>query len=236
MKNDRVMFNETDACSRSPQSSRSAAIPANLKRVIEVGCSRGALARAYREANTACEYVGIEIDRESADHARAFCSSVICEDIEQIDEAVFASLFPSDCWIFADSLEHLRDPWAVLTRIRGHIHPDARVIACIPNAQHWSVQARLNRGEFRYEDRGLLDRTHLRWFTRTTIAELFQSAGYRMIDEFCASFRRARKSEMAAFDQGHGFGRWNRSPRRRDRCARPPIRSKGGSGVGTNCS
>lgn len=159
-------------------------MPSNLKRVIEVGCSRGALARAYSEVNPGCEYIGIEIDSEFADYARAFCSSVICEDVEQISEAVFVSLFPSDCWIFGDSLEHLRDPWALLNRIRRHVHQDARIIACIPNAQHWSVQARLNCGELRYEERGLLDRTHLRWFTRITIIELFQSTGYRILEGF----------------------------------------------------
>ena len=54
------------------------------------------------------------------------------------------------------------------------------VLACLPNAQHWSVQARLNCGAFRYEESGLLDRTHLRWFTRTTALELFESCGFRV--------------------------------------------------------
>lgn len=157
-------------------------MPRNLGRVVEVGCSNGGLARAYINENLACEYTGIEIDPAYAERARASCSSVICADIESISETVFASLFPSDCWIFGDSLEHLRDPWAVLRRIRGHLHPEARVIACIPNAQHWSVQARLNSGQFRYEDAGLLDRTHLRWFTRITIIELFQSTGYKILE------------------------------------------------------
>ena len=156
-------------------------MPPNLKRVVEVGCSIGALARAYSKDNPACEYIGIEIDPDFADRAKQFCSSVICADVEGISETVFASLFPSDCWIFGDSLEHLRDPWALLKRLRGHLQPEGRIIACIPNAQHWSVQARLNSGAFRYEDAGLLDRTHLRWFTRITIVELFQSTGYKIL-------------------------------------------------------
>jgi len=157
-------------------------MPRDLKRVVEVGCSRGALARAYAGVNPGCEYVGIEIDPEFAAHAQAFCTSVICGDIEQLGDAAFASLFPADAWIFGDALEHLRDPWALLSRIRGRLQPDARIVACIPNAQHWSVQARLNCGEFRYEDLGLMDRTHLRWFTRITIIELFQSTGYRIVE------------------------------------------------------
>jgi SAM-dependent methyltransferase len=157
-------------------------MPKNLKRVVEVGCSSGALARAYSAENPGCEYTGIEIDPESAERARASCGSVICADVETMSDATFVSLFPSDCWIFGDSLEHLRDPWALLKRLRGHLQMDARIIACIPNAQHWSVQARLNCGAFRYEDKGLLDRTHLRWFTRITIIELFQSSGYHIVE------------------------------------------------------
>ena len=56
------------------------------------------------------------------------------------------------------------------------------IVACIPNAQHWSVQVRLNSGAFRYEDAGLLDRTHIRWFTRITIGELFSSCGFRIVE------------------------------------------------------
>jgi hypothetical protein len=55
-------------------------------------------------------------------------------------------------------------------------------VACIPNAQHWSVQAMLSAGVFRYQPSGLLDRTHLRWFTRITITEMFESAGFRIVE------------------------------------------------------
>jgi SAM-dependent methyltransferase len=156
-------------------------MPKALARVVEVGCSSGALARAYTADNSGCDYTGIEIDPEYAERARPYCGSVLCDNIESMSNASFDSLFPSDCWIFGDSLEHLRDPWALLARMRARLQPGALVIACIPNAQHWSIQARLNSGEFRYEDKGLLDRTHLRWFTRITIMELFTSTGYRII-------------------------------------------------------
>jgi SAM-dependent methyltransferase len=159
-------------------------MPSNLRQIVEVGCSRGALARAYKAINPACEFVGIEIDPESARHAKEFCSSVLCADIERLGDEEFHSLFPSDYWVFGDSLEHLRDPWALLRRVRAHLQPDARILACIPNAQHWSVQVRLSCGALRYEDQGLLDRTHLRWFTRITIVELFRSTGYRIVEGF----------------------------------------------------
>jgi len=153
-------------------------IPRNCSRVVEVGCSDGALARAYLATSPGCEYIGIEHDPGYAEMAKKTCSRVISGSIEQLDDAIFRELFPSDCWIFGDVLEHLFDPWAVLKRIRPGLSSGACVVACIPNAQHWSVQARLNTGLFRYEDVGLLDRTHIRWFTRTTIVELFESCGY----------------------------------------------------------
>ena len=87
-------------------------------------------------------------------------------------------MFPSDCWIFGDCLEHLRDPWRLLGNIRQSIDDDGCLLVCLPNAQHWSVQWRLASGQFRYESSGLMDRTHIRWFTRTTALEMLQGAGW----------------------------------------------------------
>ncbi|WP_216905034.1 methyltransferase domain-containing protein [Synechococcus sp. CCY 9618] len=146
--------------------------------VVEVGCSRGALARAYRKSYNCDRYIGIDIDESSAVFARNHCTEVITGDIETIDDGVWNKLFPSSLWIFGDSLEHLKDPWSLLSRIRQSLEPEDSIIACIPNAQHWSVIARLASGNFHYEDEGLLDRTHLRWFTRRTIIDLFEKTGY----------------------------------------------------------
>ena len=157
-----------------------ALIPRDAKRLVEVGCSSGALAREYRKLNPHCEYLGLEIDPGYAEIARAHCSRVMVGNIEHLSDADFTSLAPADCWIFGDVLEHLFDPWAVLRRVRAASLPTTSVLACIPNAQHWSVQVRLNAGEFRYEDMGLLDRTHIRWFTRRTVIHLFASTGFQI--------------------------------------------------------
>ena len=157
-------------------------IPVDARQLVEVGCSGGGLAQAYRTINPHCEYIGIEINQQYAEVARAHCTRVLAEDIEHMSEGVFASLASCDCWIFGDVLEHLYDPWTVLRRIRAQMRPQSSVIACIPNAQHWSVQARLNCGTFRYEDRGLMDRTHIRWFTKTTIDEMFATCGFAIVD------------------------------------------------------
>ena len=157
-------------------------MPKDLKSVVEVGCSSGALAREYARINPGCRYTGLEIDAGFAEVAREFCGEVVCGNIEHFDDEKFLQLFPSDCWIFGDVLEHLYDPWALLKRIRPQLAPGAQIIACVPNAQHWSIQASLNCGQFRYQDQGLMDRTHIRWFTRTTLIELFASSGYKIIE------------------------------------------------------
>lgn len=156
-------------------------VPLHCKRIIEVGSSSGVLAREYKKLNPDCHYTGIEIDPEYAALSKRFCDTVLHASIESLDETSFNSLFPSDCWIFADVLEHLVDPWSLLKRIRGCISDETSIVACLPNAQHWSIQAKINCGRIVYEDSGLLDRTHLRWFSRLTIIDLFQSTGFRIV-------------------------------------------------------
>jgi 2-polyprenyl-3-methyl-5-hydroxy-6-metoxy-1,4-benzoquinol methylase len=157
-----------------------AIIPRHAKRIVEVGCSSGALAREYKVRNNNCHYTGIEIVPEYAKLASRYCDSVLSCDIETADDKVFQD--NSDCWVFGDSLEHLKDPWAVLGRIRAAIPSTGCIVACLPNAQHWSVQVLLSCGQFRYQDSGLLDRTHLRWFTRITMLEMFEKTGFKVIE------------------------------------------------------
>jgi SAM-dependent methyltransferase len=171
-------------------------IPDGLKKIVEVGCSRGALARAYLQNNPGCDYVGLEIDADSALLASRICRSVICADVESMTDDAFAAFSPSDCWIFGDSLEHLRDPWTLLRRIKNHLTPGGMIVACIPNSQHWSFQARLGCGLLRYEDQGLLDRTHLRFFTRITMIDLFESSGYRLVEGYPRIFNEPEREKF----------------------------------------
>ena len=157
-------------------------MPATARRVIEVGCSSGALAREYKKRNPQSHYVGIEIEAEFRALAARHCDRVEVVDIETVADADFPPRFEADCWVFGDSLEHLRDPWRVLRNIRSGLPAHGCVALCVPNAQHWSVQARLCAGLFRYEEAGLLDRTHLRWFTRITLLETVRACGFR-VDE-----------------------------------------------------
>lgn len=152
-------------------------------RLVEVGCSRGALAKAYKSKYPLSHYTGIEIDAEYGALAETYCDDVKIGNFEQLIETEgIKSIANTECWIFGDTLEHFSDPWKTLKNVRQLINDHGCVCACIPNMQHWSIQFKLNRGDLTYEDSGLLDRTHLRWFTRETICQLFIETGFH-IDE-----------------------------------------------------
>lgn len=157
-----------------------ALIPGSARAIVEVGCSTGALAHAVKSARPEVHYLGLELDPRAAEIASGYCDGVRALDLETASDALYQELADRDCWVFGDVLEHLRDPWQVLARISKVLPPGGTVVASIPNAQHWSLQGRLSVGDFRYEAGGLLDRTHLRWFTRVTIFEMFQGAGLRI--------------------------------------------------------
>ncbi|MGZ5052451.1 MAG: O-linked N-acetylglucosamine transferase family protein [Methylobacter sp.] len=153
----------------------------DLSKVVEVGSSSGALARAYRDLNPSCSYVGIEIDQDYAEASKQHCTDVIYGNVEHLPDDTFKQLGDAQCWVFADALEHLYDPWQLLKRIKQNTGPGVEVIACIPNAQYWGIQSTLNSGRFIYQDAGLLDRTHIRWLTRITILDLFNKTGFQVV-------------------------------------------------------
>ena len=171
-------------------------IPTSCRSLIEVGCSAGALAREVKKLIPACNYFGIDIDETYIGLARRYCDQAMAFDIEQAEDHFFAAQSDRDCWIFGDTLEHLVDPWRLLRRIREVLPAHGCVVACIPNAQHWSVIAKLSIGDFRYQDSGLFDKTHLRWFTRQTIIELFTGAGFVISEGFPRIFNEPSREKL----------------------------------------
>ena len=171
-------------------------IPKDAANLIEIGCSSGALAREFKKINPNCNYLGVEIDPDYAELANRFCDETLVLDIESAGEDFFQNNKLRDCWIFGDTLEHLRNPSAVLSKIKAVIPENGSIVACIPNMQHWSIQARLSFGDLRYEDSGLLDKTHLRWFTRITIIETFLAAGFSIIDASARIFDEPQREQF----------------------------------------
>jgi hypothetical protein len=95
-------------------------------------------------------------------------------------------------------LEHLRDPWGVLKRDAGLLAPGGTLLVCVPNLEHWSFAARLLAGSWRYEEMGLFDRTHLRWFTRDGMRDAILAAGLRPVETVPRIFDRDRAMDFAA--------------------------------------
>jgi 2-polyprenyl-3-methyl-5-hydroxy-6-metoxy-1,4-benzoquinol methylase len=157
-------------------------LPLSAKRVIDVGCGVGEIAKEYHVRGAPEYYLGIEIMPNDAEVAKHHCSQVWVGNIEKFDTDTWDQLANFDLWVFGDVLEHLYDPWQVLKKVRAVLPSHGSIACCIPNVQHWSLQARLSIGDWRYADKGLLDRTHIRFFTRQTILEMLGDAGFEITD------------------------------------------------------
>jgi len=150
-------------------------IPRATSSILDVGCSHGRFGSVLKEANPDWHVTGIEPDPEAAEDASLHYDKVITgfypDDLDR-SEAF-------DCIIFNDVLEHVVDPWTMLRKTIGHLSPDGRLVASIPNVRFVIVARDLVlRGRFDYADWGILDRTHLRFFTRHSIQDLFVSTGF----------------------------------------------------------
>ena len=152
------------------------AIPPDAALVLEVGCGAGGLGAAHKARHPDCLVYGIEIHPASAAIAAARLDMVLCGSVETLDLSSMQGQI--DCLVYGDVLEHLVDPWGVLARHRALLSARGRVVASLPNVQHWSLLEHLLCGGWTYSDHGILDDTHLRFFTLNSIHTLFDGAGY----------------------------------------------------------
>jgi 2-polyprenyl-3-methyl-5-hydroxy-6-metoxy-1,4-benzoquinol methylase len=124
--------------------------------------------------------VGLERDPKAAEAARSVCDEVLVGDVETMELPFEAGSF--DVVLCGDLIEHLRDPGSFLAGVRPLIRPGGRLVLTTPNVANWAMRLGLLAGRWRYTDRGILDRTHTHLFTRATLRETLEAAGYRIVE------------------------------------------------------
>jgi 2-polyprenyl-3-methyl-5-hydroxy-6-metoxy-1,4-benzoquinol methylase len=174
-----------------------AALPVNPNaRILEIGCGEGRtgeLALTQQKCGTFC---GVELTDTAAERARQVISEVVVGSVEQIGLPWPRDFF--DVLILSEVLEHLVDPWIVLKRLRTLLKPGATIFASSPNVSNYQVVRMLIQGEWTLTDMGIMDKTHLRWFTPRSYRELFEGCGY-VVDYVGSVEMPSRKAKIASW-------------------------------------
>lgn len=155
-----------------------AAAPPDARTVLSVGCAAGITEAEL--VKRGMKVVGVEINSEAAEAARGRGLTVLQGDASEVDVGIAGELF--DYIIYADILEHLPDPVAILRRHVEYLKPGGIVYVSVPNFRHYSVFWELFvKGCVCYKDAGILDRTHLRTTTRKMVLQWFEQAGLKVV-------------------------------------------------------
>ncbi len=156
-----------------------ALIPQNTMKVLDVGCGEGIFGKRLLERGVQ-EVIGIEVNPDACIQARKNLSSLVNGNIEEIELDFDEGHF--DCVVLADVLEHLNDPLSALKKLKKFVSASGTIVASIPNIRYWGIINMLIEGHWKYGDYGILDKTHLRFFTKKEIEKLFADAGFEITD------------------------------------------------------
>ncbi|MBF0274297.1 MAG: methyltransferase domain-containing protein [Nitrospinae bacterium] len=154
-------------------------VPENAIHILDVGCGAGGLGKSLLEKNPSRFLYGIELSEDAAKKAKEHYTEVLVSEIEGMAFPYEEKFF--DTIIFADVLEHLLDPWSLLEKIQPFLKDDGVIISSIPNIGHWSIIHQLMCGSWQYVEAGILDKTHLRFFTKHSILSMLRNSGYKTI-------------------------------------------------------
>lgn len=154
-------------------------VPVGVEKVLEIGCGDGIFGRSLRAVRST-EVWGVEMCEKAAMSAKVNLDKVIIGNIETDAIDLPESYF--DCIIFNDVLEHLRYPWIILKEIVRHLASNGYIVASIPNVRYLDNIKKLIRDkDWKYTDEGILDKTHLRFFTEKSIRKMFELCGYNVL-------------------------------------------------------
>lgn len=154
-------------------------IPDNIKNVLDIGCGMGFFLKSLQE-RTEAETWGVEMVKELESKARENVDHFIQGKIEEVMEAIPDHYF--DCITMNDVIEHLVEPSDTLKQLRSKLKPNGILVASIPNVRYISNLRRLLiQKDWKYCESGILDSTHLRFFTRKSMKRMFEEAGYKVL-------------------------------------------------------
>lgn len=166
-------------------------IPSGVRRVLDVGCGYGNMGKKLRAQRNA-EVVGIEKEKAVLDVAKRNVDKLIIGDVEDT-RLTFEKGYNFDCIVYGSILEHLKDPWKVLKEHSYFLKKGGYCLACLPNICHYSIIKELMKNRWEYKPEGILDESHLRFFTLSGIVKMFSDAGYTIEKE--KRYVRASKSK-----------------------------------------
>lgn len=149
--------------------------------VLDVGCAGGATSRLIKAKFPGTRVIGVEPNEDAARHASRYLDKVLTKPLSNVDPVSDLEGCAIGLVLLLDVLEHLEDPWRALAGLRDLIAPSTRVLASIPNVRNLSTMHDLAAGRWEYKASGVLDITHLRFFTLAQIRELFAQTGYRIL-------------------------------------------------------
>lgn len=178
LKSERYQPVEIDLKNKNSSHSLTIELTGRNKRVLEIGTSTGYITKVLKEQGN--QVIGIEIDKDAADMARQYCESMIIGDVEELDLDAYLDPESFNVILLADILEHLRWPGSLLSRIKKYLKADGYLVVSLPNVAHGDVLLNLLNGDFKYKSVGLLDETHLRFFGRKNVINIFNNFGYNI--------------------------------------------------------
>ena len=156
-------------------------VPGNIRTILDIGCSHGTLLKFVKE-QTGAETWGIEELIEVSKKAKEKVDNVITGKIEDVVDIIPDDYF--DCITLNDLLEHLPEPADILRKIRPKLSSEGIIIASIPNVRYLSnLYEIIIKKDWEYKKDGILDSTHLRFFTQKSMKRLFETAGYNLIKQ-----------------------------------------------------
>lgn len=148
--------------------------------ILDVGCATGKLGKHLRKGKSPEKLIGIEVDKVAAKKAKEFYDNVITYDLEKITKLPFEKKY-FDCIVLADVLEHLKRPDNLLKILSQYLSDDGVLVVSVPNVAFISIRISLVVGRFEYQEKGILDKSHLHFFTLSTIKKLIRDSGYQVV-------------------------------------------------------